>query len=96
MIRFFGKKTHKGKFSKNYSERIHQLIESRLVCKFREIWLTRNRQSRALFTSQKKIPQGLLLSLLRGSRPKSVRASSKHDTRSSPNFIQIRSLPAEL
>jgi len=35
-----------------------------------------------------KLPQGLLLSLLRGSRPKSVTASSKQYTRSSPNFIQ--------
>jgi len=34
----------------NYSERIHRLIEPRLMCKFREIWLTGNRQSRALFT----------------------------------------------
>jgi len=38
---------------KNYSERIHHVTESRLVCKFREIWLTGNRQSRALFTWQK-------------------------------------------
>ena len=44
----------------------------------------------------KKLPQGLPLLLLRGSRPKSVRASSKQCTRSSPNFIQIRSLPAKL
>ena len=52
---FFGKKWPlKGKFSKRYSERIHHLIEPRLVCKFREIWLTGNRQSHALFTWQKK------------------------------------------
>ena len=38
----------------------------------------------------------LRLSLLRGSRPKSVRASSKQYTRSSPNFVQIHSLPAKL
>jgi len=43
-----------------------------------------------------KLPQGLPLSLLRGWRPKSVRASCKQYTRSSPNFIQIRSLPAKL
>jgi len=49
--RFFWKK--EGKFSKNYIERTHQLTEPRLVCKFREIWLTGNRQSRALFTWQK-------------------------------------------
>ena len=69
-----------------------------IVCKFREIWLTGNRQSRALFTLQKKtkkFPQALLLSILRGLCPKSVRSSPKQYTRSSPNFIQIRSLPAE-
>jgi len=92
------KRPLKGKFSKTYSERIHHVTEWRFVCKFRENWLTGNRQSRALFTWQKKtkLPQGLPLSLLRGSRPKSVRASSEQYTRSSPNFIQIRSLPAEL
>ena len=40
--------------------------------------------------NKKKILQALPLSLLRGSRLKSVRASSKEYTRSSPNFIQIR------
>jgi len=50
--RFFGKKTLKGRFS-NYSNRIHHLLEPCLVCKFRELWLTRNRQSHALFTWQK-------------------------------------------
>jgi len=37
-----------------FSERIHADTELRLVCKFREIWLTENRQTRALFTGQKK------------------------------------------
>jgi len=37
-----------------FSERIHHLSDPRLVCKFRKIWLTENRQSRALFTSQKQ------------------------------------------
>jgi len=56
--RFFGKRPLKGKFSKkNYSEGIHQVTESRLVCKFREIWLTGNRQSRALFTWHTKAQQ---------------------------------------
>jgi len=47
---FLEKRPFKGKFSKNYSEKIHHVTESRLVCKFHEIWLTRNRQSRVLFT----------------------------------------------
>jgi len=36
-----------------FSEKIHGGIDPSLVCKFREIWLTGNRQSRALFTCQK-------------------------------------------
>jgi len=48
------KRLLKGKCSKTYSGRIHHVTESRLVRKFREIWLTGNRQSRALFTWQKK------------------------------------------
>jgi len=50
MIKVFFWKKDKGKFSKNVSERIHRLTEPRFVCKFRENWLTGNRQSRALFT----------------------------------------------
>ena len=67
------------KFSKMFSERIHHFSDPRLVCKFREIWLTGNRWSRALFMWQKtKLPLALPLSLLRRSRPKSVTASSRH------------------
>jgi len=43
-----------------FSERIHGDIDPRLVCKFCEIWLTENRQSRALFTGQKKQKFGSL------------------------------------
>jgi len=43
-----------------------------------------------------KFRLALRLPLLRESRPKFVRDSSKQWTRSSPNFIQVRSLPAEL
>jgi len=51
MIKVFWKERPlKGKFSKKNSDRIHHVTEPRLVCKFREIWLTGNRQSRALFT----------------------------------------------
>jgi len=38
----------------------------------------------------------LSLSLLCWSRPKSARASGKQCTQGAPNFIQIRSLPAEI
>jgi len=76
-----------GKFSKMFSERIDADIEPRLVCKFREIWLTGNWQIRALFTGQKtKLPFALPLSLLRESRPKSARASFRQYTRSAPKF----------
>jgi len=43
-----------GRFSKSCSERIHHFSDPRLVCKFREIWPTGNRSSRALFTGQNK------------------------------------------
>jgi len=45
---------------------------------------------------KRKFRLKLTLPLLRGSRPKFVRDSSKQYIRSSPNFIQIRSLLAEL
>jgi len=47
---FLEKRPLKGKFSKKKSEGIHRLSETHFVCKFRENWLTGNRQSRALFT----------------------------------------------
>ena len=97
-VAFLEKSPLTGKFSQMCSERIHGDIDPRPVCKFREIWLTGNRQSRALFTEQKKTKfrLALPLSLLRGSRPKSVGASSRQYARSAPNFIRIRTLPAEL
>jgi len=56
------------------------------------------RQNRALFTWQKQSRNRLPLgqSLLRGSRPKSARASPQQCTHSAPDFIQIGSLSAEL
>ena len=97
-ISLFGRKRPlRANFQKMFPERIHGDIDPRPVCKFREIWLTGNRQSRALFTSQKKQNFcSLPLSLPRGSRTKSVRASARQDTRSAPDFIRIRTLPAEL
>jgi len=44
----------------------------------------------------KKIRMALQLSLLRGLRPKSARASPQQCTQSAPHFIQIGSLSAEL
>jgi len=40
---FWKEQPFMGKFSKFCSERIHHLTDPRLVCKFREIWLTGNR-----------------------------------------------------
>jgi len=73
MIKVFWKK-ERANFQKVFPKGF-TASQNHVVCKFRENWLTRNRQSRALFTWQKtKLLQGLPLSLLRGSRPKSVRA----------------------
>ena len=75
---FFRKTIPCGKFSKFCSERIHRLTDRRVVFKFREIWPTGNRQCRALFTWQKtKLPLALQLSLLRGLRSESSRASPR-------------------
>jgi len=49
-----------------------------------------------IYRTKNKFQIALPLSLLRGSRPTSVRASSRQYTRSVPNFIRIRLLPAEL
>jgi len=57
----------------------------------------RNRRNRALFTGQKtKFRLPLKLSLLRGSRSKSARASPQQCAHSAPDFTQIGSLSAEL
>jgi len=47
-------------------------------------------------TKKTKFWLDLPLSLLRGSRPKSARTGSRQYTRRAPNFIRIRTLPAEL
>jgi len=52
---FFGfleKRLLAGKFSKFCSERIHCLTDWRVMFKFRKIWLTGNRQNRALLKEQ--------------------------------------------
>jgi len=54
---FWKKVLLRANFQKMFSERIHHLSDPRLVCKFREIWLNGNRQSRALFTSHKNLPR---------------------------------------
>ena len=79
------------KFSTFCSKRIHHLTDARLLCEFREMWLTGNRQSRALFTSQKKTKFRLVLSLslLRGLCPKSAGASGGQCSQSVPNVMQI-------
>ena len=92
-VDLFEKRPLTSRFSKMFSKRIHHLSDLRLVCKFREIWLTGNR-SYIIYRTKKILLA--LLSLLRGSRPKSVGVSSRQYIRSNPNFIQIRSFPAEL
>ena len=91
---FWKKDPLRANFQKKYFERMYNVLEAHVVCKFREIWLTGNRQSRALFTWQKtKLPQGLLLLLLRGSccqgQPQTIYSKF-------PKFHPNHSLPAEL
>ena len=92
---FWNKRPLAGRLWKFHSKRIHHLADPRIVFKFREIWPIGSQWNRALLTWQKNW-QALPLSLLRGSRPKSVRASSRQYTQSAPNFIRIRTLLAEL
>ena len=91
---FWKKRTLYGHFPKPHMRTRKHVF----LCKFREILSTGSRWNRALFNGQKKTKfrLALPLPLLRGSRPKFVRDSSKQYNRSSPNFMQIRSLPAEL
>jgi len=63
---FWKKRPLTGKFSKIRSDRIYRDTDPRILCKFREIWLTGSRWNRALFTGQKNFRS---LSLLRRSRP---------------------------
>ena len=95
---FWGQKNPYGENFHKCFPRSHMRTRKHVfLCKFREIWPTGSRWNRALFNGQKtKFRLALPLPLVRGSRPKFVRDMSKQYTRSSPNFIQIRSLPAEL
>jgi len=95
---FLEKRPLTGKFSKLSSKRIHRLTGGHVVFKFREIWPTGNRWSRALFPWQKKIKfrLALPLSLLRWSRTKSAWAGFRQRSQCAPDFIQIGSLSAEL
>jgi len=52
--------------------------------------------ARCLPYKKTKFRLALSLLFLRGSRPKSARASGRQHTQSAPKFIQIGSLPAEL
>ena len=66
-----------------------------VVFKCRKIGPTGNRWNRAIFTGQ-NFPLPLKLSLLRGLRPKSARASPQHLAHNVPNVIEIGPLSAEL
>jgi len=94
----FWKKDPYGQIFKNVFQKDSWRHRSRFVCKFREIWLTGSRQSRAFFTWPKKNKISARSPALAsaGSQPKCVRASSGQYTWSAPNFIRICTLPAEL
>jgi len=76
-LRFFGKTTFYGKIVKNSDPKVFTASPIDVVVfKFFEMLPTGNRRNRALFTEQKtKLCLPPKLSLLRGSRPKSVRVN---------------------
>jgi len=78
-LHFLEKRPLTGKFLKLCSKSFHRDTDRRIMFKFREIWPTEKPWSRVLFTWQKKTKfhLALQLSLLRGSPPKSARASHR-------------------
>jgi len=80
-----------------FPERIHADIEPRLVCKFCEIWMTGNKQTRALITGQKNF-RWLARSRFFADRVQNLSGPAPDNILGvyTPNFIQIRLLPAEL
>jgi len=93
---FLKKRHFTAKFSKFCSESFYRLTDRRVVFKFREIWPIWVIGEIVRYLPDKKNRMVLQLSLLRGSRPKSVRASLRQCTQSAPDFIQIGSPSAEL
>jgi len=82
---FLEKPTLTLNFSKFCSEIFHRDTNRPVVFKFRVIWPTKNQWNRALLAWQKKtFCLVLQLSLLRGSRQKSARASPQQCTQSAP------------
>jgi len=93
---FLFKTTPYGSFKNSVPKVLTASLIDIVVFKHRKICPTGNRRNRALFTRQKKFRLPLKLLLLRGSRPKSVMASSHHLAHTVPDFIQIGPLSAEL
>jgi len=94
----FWKTTTYRKIIKIPFRKVHRDIDGRVLFKFREIWLTGNGKV-VLYLHDKKTTKFRLavqLSLLRRSRRKSAVASPRQCTQSAQDFIQIRSLSAEL
>jgi len=94
---FLEKTTPCGKILKIRSERMHARTETRIVCKFREIWLTGSRWIARCFP-YKKNKNSSSAPAVASARiaPKICHGQLTQHARNSPNFIQIRSLPAEL
>jgi len=96
-LRFGRKRPLAGTFSKFCSERIHQDSPIHVLCvNFVEFGRPEiGKVVRHLPDKKAKLRLALSLSLLRGSRPKSARASGRQCAQSAPNFIQISSLATE-
>ena len=84
---FFEQRPLTVKFSKFCFKGFYRDTDRHAVFIFREIWLTGNRWNRALLTWQKtEFRLALQLSLLRGSHPKSARASLQPRTEKCSRF----------
>ena len=91
---FWGKKTPCGKISKILFRKFSLLHQSTFFSNFVKFVRRKIGEIVRFLLVKNWLP--LKLSLLRGSRPKSARASPKQCTQSAPDFIQIGSLSTEL
>jgi len=95
-LRFFGKTTHNGKIFKILFRKFTWRHRWTLLCSNVVKSVRREIGEIVRYVPHRNTNFGSLLSLLRGSHSKSVRASPWHLAHSVPKFVQMGSLSAEL